>query len=146
MEDKKMIAESKKTKLLAKELIKKAGIESPSNMFTSNIMNKLGLEYKHEYLSNQSIITKKVMYLMISIIIASFFSAVIFLKKSPGNELFEFGKLPKLKMPQINIDFTESLKSLFENADYLIYLLVPIAIIWMYIIMDKILKRYFRTS
>ena len=61
-------------------------------------------------------------------------------------KLFDFGKLPKLTMPEININFTESLKNLFENADYLIYFLVPVAMIWMYIIMDKVLRRYFRTS
>ena len=141
-----MIAESKKTKLLTKELIKKADVESPSKMFTSNIMNKLGLEYKPEYLSNQSLITKKVLYFIIFVIITSLTFAIIFLKDNSKLQLSDFGKLPKLSMPKINIDFTESLKNLFENADYLIYFLVPIAMIWMYIIMDKILKRYFRTS
>ncbi len=141
-----MIAESKKNKLLTKELIKKAGINSPPEHFTFGVMEKLGLEYKPDYLTSPQLMTRKAFFTIILIFIGLIVSLIAFSGETTWLRLFEIGNLPSISLPEINFGFIEKLENSFDQSKFLIYTLLLLIPIWTFIFMEKLLRKLFKTN
>ncbi len=138
-----MIAESRKSKLLTRELIKKAGIDSPSHQFTSQILNKLKIQNNPQIYSAPQIAPKKVWFFSILIILALCILTILFSNDLSGIKLFELWELPKLTLPEINFDPSEFVNKISGISIYILFISLIILSIWVFIIMDKVLKRVF---
>jgi len=137
-----MIAESKKSKLATSGLIKKVGIESTSDHFTSDVLEKLGIEAKPQFV-NPQISTKKTWIISISIFIIFIVLTLIFSNDLPDFKLFEIGDLPNLTIPSIGVNFSDFLDRVFGKTSYLLISSLIALSIWTYILMDKVLRRKF---
>ncbi len=135
---------SRKNHDLLKDEIKKSGLDNPSPQFTSDIMGRLGIEYKLEYLTYTPLITKKHRNIIIFIILGIFILTAIFSGSFSGIKIFEIGKLPEFSLPEIKIDLQGLFNSSFGGTKYwLFFPLISITILT-YILMDKFLRKFFK--
>ena len=131
--------------LLLRKIIRKTDIEKPSVDFTDNIMKKINQETVVESVESKSILSLKYWIL----IVAGFVLVVSLLfgyDWSFIKNIFTGIKIETINFPSLILESLNYVKSLFSGVEISSITVIVVLSVVMLILVDRLLKRSFRTN
>lgn len=131
--------------LLLRKIIRKTDIEKPSVDFTDNIMKKINQETVVESVESKSILSLKYW-----ILIAAGFVLIVSLlfgyDWSFIKNIFTGIKIETINFPSLILESLNYVKSLFSGVEISSITVIVVLSVVMLILVDRLLKRSFRTN
>jgi len=131
--------------LLLRKIIRKTDIEKPSVDFTDNIMKKIDQETVVESVESKSILSLKYW-----ILIAAGFVLIVSLlfgyDWSFIKNIFTGIKIETINFPSLILESLNYVKSLFSGVEISSITVIVVLSVVMLILVDRLLKRSFRTN
>ena len=131
--------------LLLRKIIRKTDIEKPSVDFTDNIMKKIDQETVVESVESQSMLSLKYW-----ILIAAGFVLIVSLlfgyDWSFIKNIFTGIKIETINFPSLILESLNYVKSLFSGVEISSITVIVVLSVVMLILVDRLLKRSFRTN
>lgn len=131
--------------LLLRKIIRKTDIEKPSVDFTDNIMKKINQETVVESVESKSILSLKYW-----ILIAAGFVLVVSLlfgyDWSFIKNIFTGIKIETINFPSLILESLNYVKALFSGVEISSITVIVVLSVVMLILVDRLLKRSFRTN
>lgn len=131
--------------LLLRKIIRKTDIEKPSVDFTDNIMKKINQETVVESVESQSMLSLKYW-----ILIAAGFVLIVSLlfgyDWSFIKNIFTGIKIETINFPSLILESLNYVKALFSGVEISSITVIVVLSVVMLILVDRLLKRSFRTN
>lgn len=135
-----------KTNKYIKEIMKDVKLESPSENFTSKLMQKIRLEEKPVYIEKKSFFKKYKFMFIFSLTFVGIFLMVFFFTDGQSTVISE-----NLNLNPSEYSFFDKFRELFSfnfnlSVTYIIIIIAPVLLFWLDAVIPKINKKYVEST